>query len=59
MLNKYKVKLVKKYIFVLDGVSEKNVREQVDYIKNREDLLRLPDVEKTVCINVKQIKNIW
>lgn len=46
MLSRYKVRLIKKYDFDLDGKSEKDIKEQVDYIMNHTKILEMPYVKK-------------
>ena len=55
MLNRYKVKLIKRYDFELDGISEESVKEQVDYIMTQTNLLDMPYVEKRVHLKIKKI----
>lgn len=56
-MNRYKVKLTKKYIFDLDGKNEENIREQVDYIMTQSKILDLPCVIKKIDVKVKRIKS--
>ncbi len=55
MLNRYKVRVIKKYDFELDGKSEKDIQEQVAYIMTQTKILDLPDVRKTTRIKIKKI----
>ncbi len=55
MLNRYKVKLIKKYDFELDGTSEQDIREQVNYIIQETQILKLPEVRKNIKIKIKKI----
>lgn len=55
MLNRYRIKLIKKYVFDLDGTSEQNIREQVKYISEKTDILKLPEVRKNIKMKVKKI----
>lgn len=54
MLNRYKVRLNKKYDFELDGKSEEDVREQVEYIMSQIQLLDMPYVKKRVRLRIKK-----
>ncbi len=54
MLNRYKVRVIKKYDFELDGKSEKDIQEQVAYIMTQTKILDLPEVRKTTRIKVKK-----
>lgn len=55
MLSRYKVRLIKKYDFDLDGKSEKDIKEQVDYIMNHTKILEMPYVKKRIQIKIKKI----
>ncbi len=54
-IKKYKVELTKKYYFELDGKSESNVREQVDYIMNNTSLLENEFIKKRIRMKIKNI----
>lgn len=53
-LNRYKVRLIKRYDFELDGTTEQSIREQVDYIMTQTQILDMPYVRKTVRVKVKK-----
>ena len=55
MLKRYRVKLVKKYCFDLDGVSEEDIIEQVNYIMTQTHLLDMPYVDKIVKLKIRKI----
>lgn len=55
MLNRYRVRLTKKYDFNLDGTSEQDVREQVNYISEETQILKLPEVRKNIKMRIKKI----
>lgn len=55
-MDRYKVKLVKKYVFDLDGKNKSDIREQVDYIMTQSKILEMPYVDKTIKINIKKNK---
>lgn len=54
MLNRYKIRVIKKYDFELDGKSEKDIKEQVDYIMTQTKILDLPEVRKSTRIKIKK-----
>lgn len=54
-MKRYRVKVLKKYTFDLDGKNKDNVREQLDYIINETQLLERPYVEKNIKIRIKKI----
>ena len=45
-MERYKVIVIKKYVFDLDGKDKKGVMEQLDYIVNETKLLDMPYVKK-------------
>ena len=53
-LKRYKIRLIKKYEFELDGISEDDVKRQVCYIMERNDLLNLPYIKKNITIKIKE-----
>lgn len=55
MLNRYKVRLIKRYDFDLDGRNEKDIEEQLAYILNQTKILELPEVKKRVRWKIKKI----
>lgn len=54
MLNKYKIRIIKRYDFELDGTSEQNIREQVDYIMTQTKILDMPYVRKSTKMKIKK-----
>lgn len=54
-MKKYKVKLIKKYKFELDGTSKRDIAEQVEYILTKPEILDLPDVRKSQNLIIKKI----
>lgn len=55
MLNRYRVRLIKKYDFDLVGRSEQDLIEQVSYIMTQTKILDIPYVRKSIKIKVKKI----
>ena len=53
-LKRYKIRLIKKYEFELDGISEDDVKRQVCYIMGRNDLLNLPYIKKNITMKIKE-----
>lgn len=53
-LKRYKIRLIKKYEFESDGISEDDVKRQVCYIMGRNDLLNLPYIKKNITIKIKE-----
>ena len=49
-MERYKVIVIKKYVFDLDGKDKKGVMEQLDYIINETKLLDMPYVKKDLKI---------
>ena len=58
-LRRYKVKIVLKYSFDLDGCSKDDIREQVDYILTKPLILTLPGVKGSKRVKVKEIFLKW
>ena len=55
-MERYKVIVIKKYVFDLDDKDKKGVMEQLDYIVNETKLLDMPYVKKDLKIKIKKIK---
>ena len=54
-MNRYKVTIIKKYDFELDGYSESDVRNQVDYILKNTIILDLPYTRKRTIVKIKKV----
>ena len=54
-MERYKVIVIKKYVFDLDGKDKKGVMEQLDYIVNETKLLDMPDVKKNLKVKIKKL----
>lgn len=57
MLNRYRVKILKRYDFELDGKSEEDVRRQASYVMNKTKILDMPYVKKKCVIKVQESKD--
>lgn len=55
-MKKYKIKLIKKYSFVLDGENKKDIEHQVDTIMQENNILDLPYVRKSLKIKIKELR---
>ena len=55
-MERYKVIVIKKYVFDLDGKDKKGVMEQLDYIVNETKLLDMPYVKKEFKSKIKKIR---
>lgn len=55
-MERYKVVVIKKYVFDLDGKDKKAVMEQLDYIVNETKLLDMPYVKKDLKVKIKKLK---
>lgn len=53
-MKRYKIKVIKKYDFNLDGENKKDVRNTVNYILNDTKILDLPYVKKDIKISVRK-----
>lgn len=55
-MKKYKIKLIKKYSFVLDGENKKEIENQVNTIMQENNILDLPYVRKSLKIKIKELR---
>ena len=55
-MKKYKIKLIKKYSFVLDGENKKDIENQVNIILQENNILDLPYVRKSLKIKIKELR---
>lgn len=55
-MSDYKVKLIKKYEFTLNGISKKDIAEKVSYIQNKSKILDLPIVKKITILKIKKLR---
>ena len=55
-MKKYKIKLIKKYTFVLDGENKKDIENQVNTIMQENNILDLPYVRKSLKIKIKELR---
>ena len=55
-MERYKIVVIKKYIFDLDGKDKKGVMEQLDYIVNETKLLDMPYVKKGLKVKIKKLR---
>lgn len=54
-VKKYKVKVVKRYSFTLEGESKEDIRNQVNTVV-QSNILNLPYVRKNVSIKIKELR---
>lgn len=55
-MKRYRIELIRKYKFDLDGISKNSIREQVDYILTRPELLEKDYVIRKNKIIIKEAK---
>ena len=55
-MKKYKVKLVKRYSFTLEGENKEYIKEQVNTIVNRSKILDLPYVRKNISVKIRELR---
>ena len=55
-VKKYKVKIVKRYSFTLDGENKLDIQNQVNTIVNHTKILDLPYVRKNVSVKIKELR---
>lgn len=58
MENKYKIKVIKKYVFNLTGEDKEEVNKKLDTVMNESKILDLPYVNKTVKVSIKKIGKV-
>jgi len=52
---RYRIKIIKKYSFDLDGENTEDINNKVDTIMNESHILDLPYVNKKIKIKIKKI----
>ena len=55
-MSDYKVKLIKKYEFTLNGISKKDIAEKVSYIQNKSKIIDLHIVKKITILKIKKLR---
>lgn len=55
-VKKYKVKIVKRYSFTLDGENKLDIQNQINTIVNHTSILDLPYVRKNVSVKIKELR---
>lgn len=55
-MKKYKVKVVKRYSFTLDGENKEDIQNQVNTIVNHSSILDLPYVRKNESVKIKELR---
>lgn len=56
-MKKYKIKLVKRYSFTLDGEDKEYIKQQVNTIVNHTKILDLPYVRQNISVKIRELKN--
>ncbi len=55
-MGRYRIKVVKKYIFNLSGDSKEAINEKVNTIMNESNILDLPYTKKDIKVKIKKIR---
>lgn len=55
-MRRYKITIIKKYIFNLNGEDKENINNQVNTIMNESNILDLPYVRKNIKVKIKRIR---
>ena len=55
-MKKYKINVIKRYSFTLDGENKKKINDKVDSILNESQILDLPYVRKDVRIKIRDLR---
>ena len=56
-MKKYKIRIIKKYTFTLDGEDRNDINNQVNTIMNESNILALPYVRKNVRVKIKELRS--
>lgn len=56
-MKKYKIRIIKKYTFTLDGEDRNDINNQVNTIMSESNILDLPYVRKNVRVKIKELRN--
>lgn len=56
-MKKYKIRIIKKYTFTLDGEDRNDINNQVSTIMNESNILDLPYVRKNVRVKIKELRS--
>lgn len=56
-MKRYRIKIVKKYSFDLDGKDTDDINDKVNTIMNESHILDLPYVKKNISVKIRKIKN--
>jgi len=55
-MERYRIKLKKKYKFDLDGMDEKDIKDKINDIMCKTRILDMPFVNKKIKVNIKILK---
>lgn len=55
-MKRYRIKIEKKYVFDLDGVSTDDINNKVNTIMNESNILDLPYVRKNIRVKIRKIR---
>lgn len=55
-MERYRIKIVKKYSFDLDGENTDDINSKVDTIMNESHILDLPYVRKNIKVKIRKIR---
>lgn len=55
-MKRYRIRVIKKYIFDLDGESKADINSQLNTIMNESHILDLPYVKKNIQVKIKKVR---
>lgn len=55
-MKRYKITIIKKYVFNLNGDDKENINNKVNTIMNESNILDLPYINKIIKIKIKRIR---
>lgn len=55
-MKRFEVTITKKYIFTLMGESKENLKKQLAYIQDNNNILEMPPIKKVTKVKIKNLK---
>ena len=55
-MKRYKITIIKKYVFNFNGDDKENINNKVNTIMNESNILDLPYINKIIKIKIKRIR---
>ena len=58
-MERYRIKIIKKYKFDLSGENKEDINSQVNTIMNESHILDLPYVTKNIRVKIRKIRKVY